>query len=125
MTLPAVKRHYLYRLTDPASGDFYVGVRSCGVDPANDLQYKGSGRWPRHCAYLLVKLRKDILAEFPSRLLAEEAEQLLIDLALQDSRCCNSVKTASAAFKAASKRQCRAHVNPAVIPEKARQRVYG
>jgi hypothetical protein len=91
--------HYLYRLVHPVSGEFYVGVRSCDCRPEEDRKYRGSGRWPKLCSWDGITLTKEVLAEFSSRSEAEEAEVLLIDLALPDSLCRNGFATASAAFK--------------------------
>lgn len=37
--------HYVYRVTHAASGEFYIGVRSCDGHPESD-DYFGSGSWP-------------------------------------------------------------------------------
>ncbi len=91
--------HYLYRLTNAATGEFYVGVRTCKTTPDAD-KYMGSGRWPRSQAFQGVPLVKQVLASFESREAAQEAEGLLIDLVLLDRLCRNSVKSASDTFKA-------------------------
>lgn len=93
-------QHYIYRLTDCWSGEFYVGVRMCRCAPALDKQYMGSGRWPRHVAYDRRPIRKEVLATFDTRALAEEAELLLIDMVVGDRLCRNSIKTASEDIKA-------------------------
>lgn len=99
--------HYLYRLTDPATGEFYVGVRSCRCAPHEDRRYFGSGRWPQERQWRGQPVQKDVLATFPTRRLAEEAEELLIDMVLLDRLCRNSWTSASAAFKATNPGRCR------------------
>lgn len=102
--------HYVYRCTDPASGRFYVGVRSCYGDPANDSGYTGSGVWPNSCALHGVVLHKDILAVFPTRAAAEEAERGAIASADGDSRCMNRAERKDAknglVCEQAQKRAC-------------------
>lgn len=90
--------HYLYRLTYPPTGEFYIGVRTCYGAPVQD-RYWGSGKWPQHASYKRIPLRKEVLGTFPNRASAQEAEQLLIDMVLRDPLCRNSVVTASAQFK--------------------------
>lgn len=99
--------HYLYRLTDTATGEFYVGVRSCRCAPHEDRRYFGSGRWPQERKWRGQPVQKDVLATFPTRRLAEEAEELLIDMVLLDRLCRNSWTGASAAFKATNPGRCR------------------
>ena len=65
--------HYVYRLTNPLTGEFYIGVRSFLGDPDADA-YKGSGRWPSGAAYHGIELHKEILAVFDTRNEAEIAE---------------------------------------------------
>lgn len=99
MSLDA-RHHYVYRLSDVETGEFYVGVRQCRCAPDADTQYMGSGRWPRDAAYDRRPIRKEVLATFETRALATEAELLLIDMIVGDLFCRNSVKTASEDVKA-------------------------
>lgn len=85
-------RHYLYRLTDPKTGQFYVGVRLCVGEPTDD-RYMGSGRWPQACKTAGVALIKEILGEYEDRVSAMRAEQSLIDSELDNPLCMNSPKT--------------------------------
>lgn len=87
--------HYLYRITAPASGDFYVGVRSCECRPSDD-PYMGSGVWAKSARQDGVRTVREVLATFDTRDDAEEAERLLIDMVIADKRCQNSWKSASA-----------------------------
>lgn len=38
-----VKRHYIYRMVNDTTGEFYIGKRSCKGEPAADVKYMGSG----------------------------------------------------------------------------------
>lgn len=84
--------HYLYRLTNPATGQFYVGVRTC-VGSAADDDYMGSGRWPLACSKDGIALHKQVVSEHATRELAEASELLLIDASLTDPLCMNGPKT--------------------------------
>lgn len=83
------ERHYCYRSTDPDSGRYYIGVRSCLGEPAGDASYLGSGRWVQHLALANVKPVKTVLAVYASRLRAEDAERTLIEGAIDDPLCMN------------------------------------
>lgn len=80
--------HYVYRLTDPETGEFYIGVRSFLGDPAKD-SYRGSGRWPTGAAYRGIKLHREIVAVFQTRSEAERAEANMIAEAISLPLCCN------------------------------------
>lgn len=77
-TLSAVgskRHHYVYRITNPTSSDFYIGVRSCDCLPTQD-RYIGSGNWiATQDKRVLVK---EVLAEFETREDAEASEILHI-----------------------------------------------
>lgn len=75
--------HYVYRSENPGTGEFYIGVRSCYGEPANDTGYVGSGRWVRY-GDNARKLRKTILATFTTREEAEEAERETIAVVIHD-----------------------------------------
>lgn len=74
--LPSNRSHYVYRLTHKESGEFYIGVRSCEYDPAND-DYFGSGRWPQEVERRL--LSKEIIGIYATREEAELAELYFIN----------------------------------------------
>lgn len=83
--------HYLYRVEDQQTGEYYIGVRSCWCAPEKDVDYKGSGlllrqkirgRWSRY--------RKSILDIAADRDEALAIEALLVsDARLQDPLCLN------------------------------------
>ena len=35
--------HYVYRITRPSTGEWYIGIRSCDCHPTEDVGYMGSG----------------------------------------------------------------------------------
>lgn len=80
--------HYVYRLTNPLTGEFYIGVRSFLGEPEND-SYKGSGRWPSGAAFHGIELHKEIVAVFDTRHEAETAEANAIGAAIGLPLCRN------------------------------------
>lgn len=73
-TLAAVgdkRYHYVYRITDEKTSQFYIGVRSCDCLPAQD-RYMGSGNWLASANK--ADFRKEVLECFESRLEAEVGE---------------------------------------------------
>lgn len=82
-------RHYVFRVTDPATGRFYVGKRSCIGEPQLDALYKGCGKWTRAAAAGGVELAKEVLAEFGSCVEALAAEQRLLREHQHDPLCMN------------------------------------
>jgi hypothetical protein len=55
--------HYLYRLQNPETGEYYVGARSSDVHPHMD-EYSGSGDWPRQMHKEGIFLHKEIIEIF-------------------------------------------------------------
>jgi pyocin large subunit-like protein len=86
--LPSENTHYVYKLTDGATGNFYFGVRSCFGNPGND-EYNGSGSWPNQCRKDGVVLSKEVVAVFNSRSEAEAYEIEAIGRAACDEKCRN------------------------------------
>lgn len=83
--------HYVYRLSDAKTGEFYIGVRSYLGDIATD-SYMGSGRWPTGAIFRGNELRKEIIGAFESRSAAEKAEAEHIREAMQLPLCKNIAK---------------------------------
>ena len=83
--------HYVYRLTDAQTGEFYVGVRSCLGSPEND-SYQGSGKWPTGAAFRANVLLKTIVSTHDTRTEAEEAEAAAIYEAMKHPLCKNISK---------------------------------
>lgn len=73
----ASKHHYVYKLTRPDTGQYYIGKRSCEGDPEADT-YRGSGKWPREMVSAGVLLIREIVSEHPTstEALAEEMRTL-------------------------------------------------
>lgn len=80
--------YYVYRLSNPATGEFYFGKRSSGVVPEKD-RYLGSGVWPREMVKAKVKLDKEILATFDTPRDCADAERALIEGSAHDPLCRN------------------------------------
>lgn len=89
MPLIAGETHYTYRLTDPKTGQFYIGVRTCFGNPELDTAYRGSGRWCQVNRLTGVPVDKIILGTFPDRGTADMAERLAIAAAKSDPLCMN------------------------------------
>lgn len=69
-----MKRHYIYRVTLPETGEFYWGVRSCNCEPKDDT-YKGSMKgWKVD----KTKLVKTDIIEYATREEANVAEEVVI-----------------------------------------------
>jgi predicted transcriptional regulator len=83
--------HYVYRLTDQKTGEFYIGVRTSKVAAGTDTNYRGSGRWCQVMRLSGAQLSKDILGEFKTRLDAEAAELEAIRQVFMDPKCMNRV----------------------------------
>jgi hypothetical protein len=71
------KRHYVYQVTDPNTGEFYIGKRSCDLDPLAD-PYTGSGAWPKKVRSAGGLLIKTIVETFATSAEATVAEQRII-----------------------------------------------
>jgi hypothetical protein len=82
------KYHYVYKLTDLATGQFYIGKRSCSFPPDVDT-YRGSGRWTKEMAAKGVSLHREILAEFSSNEQAIAEEQRQFQTYDNDPLCMN------------------------------------
>lgn len=86
------QRHYLYRITNPATGEFYIGVRTCTGDPIADTAYMGTGSWPLAMLRERVALSKVVLESATSRELANLRETELIMEHGDNPLCRNVVK---------------------------------
>jgi hypothetical protein len=70
--------HYVYKMTDPITGEYYIGVRSCESQAEEDRTYRGSMRHWKLTKDQKTALDKTILQTFSSRKAAEEYEIELI-----------------------------------------------
>ena len=86
--LPSSTYHYVYKLINIKTQEFYIGVRSCFCAPEDD-EYMGSGMWPSLMKKEGTKLTKEIISKWPSRPSAEGEEERLIKENYQQDRCRN------------------------------------
>lgn len=84
----AQESHYVYRIEDVASGEFYIGVRTCPGMAETD-GYMGSGAWFNQRISHGQALRKLVISVFPTRAEAEQAERVAIQAVLGSHLCCN------------------------------------
>jgi len=80
--------YYTYMLTNPETGEYYIGQRSCGCLPEND-RYMGSGLWPKRMAAEGAYLTKTILETYPNPDACSAAERAFIEEAADDNLCRN------------------------------------
>lgn len=82
--------HYTYKTINLQTGDFYLGVRSSKKPPGED-PYLGSGVRITNAIkkYGRSSFKKEILATYPSRAVANDAEKLLIEKHLGHQNCYN------------------------------------
>ena len=66
-----IKIHYIYKVTDPNTKEFYIGVRSCIGPSEDDTKYKGSMKAWKVDKSILVK---NIILELPTRAEANQKE---------------------------------------------------
>lgn len=85
---PKQEAHYVYRLTNPNTGEFYIGVRSFLGDPVDD-SYRGSGNWPSGALYRGIDLHREIVGIFATRSEAERVEANMIGEAIGLPLCRN------------------------------------
>ena len=77
-------RHYVYRTVEIATGNYYIGVRSCRC-PIEEDKYMGSGSWivfRKRSDW--VKYHKEILGVFDSREDAQWCEYFLLIVSRND-----------------------------------------
>jgi hypothetical protein len=82
-------RHYTYHVEDPATGEFYIGVRTCIGAPETDVSYMGSGTWPLAALRQRRALKKQVLQEYTTRNEAIVAEAAAIGRSIGDPLCRN------------------------------------
>lgn len=75
-------RHYIYRLEDKTTGEFYWGVRTCRCDPKDD-KYMGSMlRWKPNKENLI----KTTIIEYENRQQAAKAEEIVISFYIDKNK---------------------------------------
>lgn len=87
-------KHYTYRIQNSQTSQFYIGVRSCRTEIAEDYRYRGSSsRLKTLMAEDPDSWEKIILEEHPTREIAEEREFELTPMAvLRDPLCVNRAR---------------------------------
>lgn len=84
--------HYVYMMSINANTEkelFYIGVRSCEIDPIDDQNYLGSSQLLNHLIINGLTFQKDILEICPTRKAANDLEQLLIAESINNYACLN------------------------------------
>lgn len=80
--------NYTYRVTDPETGQFYLGTRSYIGDPETDT-YRGSGKWPRAQIAAGRMLVREVLEVFETSEEARAAEMRLFREHQESPLCMN------------------------------------
>lgn len=78
-----VMKHYVYQLTTQAPNGselYYIGVRSSSTEPELDTTYMSSSKLVDHMRGQGIEFTKRILDVYPSRDLANQAEQTLLEM---------------------------------------------
>lgn len=88
--------HYVYRITDPETQEFYIGARTCRGDPAQD-GYMGSGAWFHRRISDGRSLSKTIIQRFKTKGEAFAVERDLILQWINNPLCMNERTPAPAA----------------------------
>ena len=85
--------HYVYRVSDSLTGEFYVGARTCSC-PVEQDSYMGSGVWVKEALACGRPLSKEIISQHDNRDALGVAESASIQAVIGLPNCMN--KTASA-----------------------------
>lgn len=85
--------HYVYRVSDSLTGEFYVGARTCSC-PVEQDSYMGSGVWVKEALASGRFLSKEIISQHDNRDALGVAEAASIQAVIGLPNCMN--KTASA-----------------------------
>lgn len=108
------EHHYVYRVTDATTGDFYIGLRTCLGNPASD-SYMGSGLELQ--GRDMSGFTKEVLGEFATRAEAAAAEHAYVDASIGLNGCLNlrrpPVPTPAPAAPRASRTPQQPHPTPA------------
>jgi hypothetical protein len=57
-----MRHYYVYKVTDPATGEYYFGARMSVLPPERDAGYFGNGEWPKRALIDQRVLGKAILS---------------------------------------------------------------
>jgi predicted transcriptional regulator len=88
--------HYLYRVENPDTGEYYVGTRSTNMLPHMD-EYFGSGDWCREMKEKGVFLHKEIVKVFGTSEECKAAESKVFKSLQEDDGLCRNKQAAFAA----------------------------
>jgi hypothetical protein len=80
--------HYVFRVTNLETGEFYVGARSFNGDPELDV-FRGSGRWVVDMQGRAIPLHREVLEVFDNTVEAKAAELRLFREVGTDNLCRN------------------------------------
>lgn len=94
--------HYVFRVSDPDTGEFYLGKRSFNGAPELDT-YRGSGRWPLAQLAAGRMLVREVLETFETPEEASAAEVRLFRACVDDRLCRNDRAGARGQAKGASR----------------------
>ena len=81
--------HYVYKITNAATGEFYIGARSC-VGAVLDDDYMGSGNWVKEARSSGAALSKTIIEQVASREALGQAELLHVKEVYGQALCKNA-----------------------------------
>lgn len=99
--LPESSRfHYLYKMENPETGEYYIGSRSSNIHPHMD-EYYGSGDWPRQMIIDGCFLHKEIIEIFPTVEECRAAENKFFRSMSVDDGLCKNKQASFYAKKAA------------------------
>ena len=103
--MPETSRfHYLYRLQNPETGEYYVGTRSSDIHPHMD-EYYGSGDWPRQMHKESVFLHKEIIEIFDTTEECRGAESKFFRSMKRDDGLCRNKQASFYAKRVAREAQ--------------------
>lgn len=92
--LPSISKfHYLYKVSNTETGEYYIGTRSTDCLPHMDLNYMGSGEWPRKMKEENVFLLKEILEVFVRYEDCVSAENRFLRSMIRDDGLCKNLQT--------------------------------
>lgn len=85
-----ISQHYVYRVTKPDTGEFYIGSRTVHFGSVHrDGYYLGSGRWPKQMRRDGVVLVKEILHTFEDVIESRAKEAALLIVHASNPLCRN------------------------------------
>jgi len=123
------KTNYLYKVINPETDEYYVGIRAFNGDPLVD-SYLGSGAWVKEMKEKGVFLEKTILETFDTYEEARAAESKFFRSMTEDDGFCRNLQTTFMMRKAEKERSVKSKsstvfpVSSTVFPLKQYQKRY-